>query len=74
MNESETRAEHIDPALKAAGWGAVEGSSIKREYAITLGDWKATGSAVGLSLRLRADLSKHQACCGRSQSVGRTTD
>lgn len=26
MNEAETRAEHIDPALKAAGWGIVEGS------------------------------------------------
>ena len=25
MNESETRAELIDPALKAAGWGVVEG-------------------------------------------------
>lgn len=25
MNESETRAEHIDPALKAAGWSVVEG-------------------------------------------------
>ncbi|MEI7733653.1 MAG: restriction endonuclease subunit R, partial [Verrucomicrobiota bacterium] len=37
MNESETRAEHIDPALKAAGWGVVEGSKILREYAITLG-------------------------------------
>lgn len=24
MNEEETRAEHIDPALKAAGWGVVE--------------------------------------------------
>ena len=21
MNEAETRADHIDPALKAAGWG-----------------------------------------------------
>ena len=37
MNEAETRAEHIDPALKAAGWGAVEGSRIRREYPITLG-------------------------------------
>ena len=37
MNESETRAEHIDPALKAAGWGVVEGSRILREYHITLG-------------------------------------
>src|SRR5690242_16592044 len=37
MNEAETRAEHIDPALAAAGWGVVEGSRIRREYAITLG-------------------------------------
>jgi type I site-specific restriction endonuclease len=35
MNESETRAEHIDLALKAAGWGVVEGSRILREYHIT---------------------------------------
>ena len=27
MNEAETRAEHIDPALKAAGWGVVTGST-----------------------------------------------
>lgn len=32
MNEAETRAEHIDPALAAAGWGVVEGSRIRREY------------------------------------------
>ena len=37
MNEAETRAEYIDPALKAAGWGVVEGSRIRREYPITLG-------------------------------------
>jgi type I restriction enzyme R subunit len=37
MNESETRAEHIDPALKAAGWGTVSESRILREYSITLG-------------------------------------
>jgi type I restriction enzyme R subunit len=37
MNESETRAELIDPALQAAGWGVVEGSRIRREYPITLG-------------------------------------
>jgi type I restriction enzyme R subunit len=36
-NESETRAELIDPALKAAGWGVVEGSRILREYHITKG-------------------------------------
>ena len=37
MNEAETRAEHIDPALAAAGWGVVDGSRIRREYPITLG-------------------------------------
>jgi type I restriction enzyme R subunit len=37
MNEAETRAEHIDPALKAAGWGVVEGSRIRREYPISPG-------------------------------------
>ena len=37
MNEAETRAEHIDPALKAAGWGVVEGSRVRREYHITPG-------------------------------------
>ena len=37
MNEAETRAELIDPALKAAGWGMVEGSRILREYPITPG-------------------------------------
>ena len=36
MNEAETRADHIDPALKAAGWGVVDGSRIRREYPITL--------------------------------------
>ena len=37
MNEAETRAELIDPALKAAGWETVEHSRIGREVAITLG-------------------------------------
>lgn len=37
MNEAETRAEHIDPALKVAGWGVVEGSKILREHRITAG-------------------------------------
>ena len=37
MNEAETGAEHINPALKAAGWGVVEGSRIRREYPITPG-------------------------------------
>ncbi len=43
MNEAETRAEHIDPALQAAGWGVVEGSRIRREYPITLGRLEGAG-------------------------------
>jgi type I restriction enzyme, R subunit len=43
MNEAETRAEHIDPALKAAGWGVVEGSRILREYHITQGRLEGQG-------------------------------
>ncbi len=43
MNEAETRAEHIDPALKAAGWGVVENSRIRREYPITLGRLEGGG-------------------------------
>lgn len=35
MNEAETRTELIDPALKAAGWGVVDGSRVRREV-ITL--------------------------------------
>jgi len=31
MNESETRAELIDPKLQSCGWGVVEGSRILRE-------------------------------------------
>lgn len=43
MNEAETRAEHIDPALKAAGWGEIEGSRIHREYSITPGRIEGQG-------------------------------
>ena len=43
MNEAETRAEHVDPALAAAGWGVVEGSRVRREYQITLGRLEGHG-------------------------------
>ncbi len=43
MNEAETRAEHIDPALAAAGWGVVEGSRVRREFPITLGRIEGAG-------------------------------
>ena len=43
MNEAETRAEHIDPALAAAGWGVAPGSRIRREVPITLGRLEGHG-------------------------------
>lgn len=43
MNEAETRAELIDPALKASGWGVVEGSRVLREYHITVGKIQTGG-------------------------------
>jgi len=42
-NEAETRADHIAPMLEAVGWGKVEGSRIRREYAITLGRLEGAG-------------------------------
>lgn len=53
MNEAETRAELIDPALKAAGWGVVEGSRILREYRIT------EGRIEGRGRRGRADIADY---------------
>ncbi|MCC7318006.1 MAG: hypothetical protein IT219_05700, partial [Bacteroidales bacterium] len=44
MNEAETRAELIDPKLKACGWGVVEGSKVLREYNITAGKIQTGGS------------------------------
>lgn len=43
MNEAETRAELIDPQLKDAGWGVVEGSKIHREFHITVGKIETGG-------------------------------
>jgi len=50
MNEAETRAEHIDPALKSAGWGVVEGSRVRREFPITLGRLEGGGGRRGKPL------------------------
>lgn len=52
MNEAETRAELIDPRLKACGWGIVEGSKILREYNITAGKIQTGG---GRSKKIIAD-------------------
>ena len=43
MNEAETRAELIDPQLKACGWGVVDDSKILREYNITAGKIQTGG-------------------------------
>jgi type I restriction enzyme, R subunit len=43
MNEAETRAEHVDPALRAAGWGVIDGSRIRREFPITPGRIEGRG-------------------------------
>jgi len=52
MNEAETRAELIDPKLKACGWGVVEDSKVLREYNITAGKIQTGG---GRSTRIIAD-------------------
>lgn len=52
MNEADTRAELIDPQLKEAGWGVVEGSRIQREYPINSGEIRAGGIRAG---QIKAD-------------------
>ena len=52
MNEAETRAELIDPKLKACGWGVVEESKVLREYNITAGRIQSGG---GRGKKLTAD-------------------
>lgn len=52
MNETETRAEIIEPKLKACGWGVVESSKILREYHITEGKIQTGG---GRGKKLIAD-------------------
>lgn len=65
MNEAETRAEHIDPALKAAGWGVVEGSRIHREYSITPGRVEGSGR------RGKAITADAVADLGRPDEIGK---
>jgi type I restriction enzyme R subunit len=43
MNEADTRAELIEPQLKASGWGEIEDSKILREYHITKGKIQTGG-------------------------------
>ena len=55
MNEAETRAEHIDPALKAAGWGVVEGSRVLRERQCVI----TPGRLQGNGQRAKAEIADY---------------
>ena len=57
MNEAETRAEHIDPALQRAGWGVVDGSRVLREHGITLGRLQGGGGKGGRGARAKAEVA-----------------
>jgi prevent-host-death family protein len=75
LNEAETRAEHIDPALKAAGWGVVEGSRIRREYPITLGRLEGAGQrGKPPDGRLCTGIPQHQAGGAGGQGLGQAAD
>jgi type I restriction enzyme R subunit len=52
MNEAETCLLHIEPALRASGWGVVEGSRIRPQYPITLGRLEGAGKR---GMPLKAD-------------------
>ncbi|MGM0823563.1 MAG: EcoAI/FtnUII family type I restriction enzme subunit R [Pseudomonadota bacterium] len=52
MNEAETRAEMIDPALKIAGWGEVDASRVRREVI-------APGRLMGGGRRAKADIADY---------------
>ncbi len=51
-NEAETRAELIDPALKEAGWGVMEGSRIRREVI-------SDGRLIGDGRRTKQDIADY---------------
>ena len=52
LNEAETRAELIDPALRAAGWGVVDASRVRREVI-------APGRLQGGGRRAPADIADY---------------
>lgn len=52
LNESETRAELIDPALKVAGWGIVDNSRVRREVI-------APGRLIGGGRRSKPDIADY---------------
>ena len=55
MNEAETRAELIDPALREAGWGVVEGSQIYRERRCRI----SAGRLIGSGKRAKPEIADY---------------
>ncbi len=55
MNEAETRAEHIDPALKAAAWGVIDGSLVLRERQCEI----TPGRLQGAGKRSKAEIADY---------------
>ncbi|NQU32622.1 MAG: DEAD/DEAH box helicase family protein [Bacteroidetes bacterium] len=53
MNEAQTEYELIDPALKKAGWGIVEGSRVRKQFPISQG--RLLGQGGRRSQPLKAD-------------------
>lgn len=52
MNEAETRAELVDPALREAGWGVDDGSRVRREV-------MAPGRLLGGGRRSKSDIADY---------------
>ncbi len=69
MNESETRAEYIDPKLKASGWGETEGSKILREFCITEGRIQIGGTRAKPEIADYVLVFKNQKLSLRSQNA-----
>ncbi len=80
--EAETRADRIDPALKRAGWGVVEGSRIRRELIcpgrIQIGGKRAAGLPCDYVLFYRgqklAALEAKKASLGHTEGVTQAKD
>lgn len=53
LNEAETRAELIDPALTTVGWGVVDSSRVRREEVI------APGLLIGGGKRSKSDIADY---------------
>ncbi len=80
--EADTRANRIDPVLRAAGWGVVEGSRIRREMTISRGRITAGGRVNPLSAdyvlgyrgRRLAVIEAKRAGLGHTEGVGQAKD